>query len=152
MKRIALLSILFAFVLNSFAFAVPAGDVKWFSLKDGTVKAKAEKKPVIVDFFFGAGCPRCEKLEKFIYSDPKIAKKINDDFVPIFIDLTKPLSKEEEELGNTYDYKNDCLMLFLDYDMNILKDPSGKKMCFVDHVEPDIFIGYLDTMKAQMKK
>ena len=151
MKRIILLSILFAFVLSTSAFAV-GGDVKWFSLQDGMAKAKAEKKPVIVDFFFGAGCPRCEKLEKFIYSDPKIAKKINDDFIPIFIDLTKQVSKEEEELGNKYDYKNDCLMLFLDYDMNILKDPSGKKMCFIDHIEPDIFIGYLEMMKEQMKK
>ena len=151
MKRIALLAILFAFVLSTSAFAI-GGDVKWFTLKDGTAKAKAEKKPVMVDFFFGAGCPRCEKLEKFIYGDPKIAKKINDDFIPIFIDLTKQISKEEEALGNKFDYKNDCLMLFLDYDMNILKDPSGKKMCFVDHIDPDIFIGYLDMMKAQMKK
>ena len=151
MKRIALLAILFAFVLSTSAFAI-GGDVKWFTLKDGTAKAKDEKKPVMVDFFFGAGCPRCEKLEKFIYSDPKISKKINDDFIPIFIDLTKQMSKEEEALGNKFDYKNDCLMLFLDYDMNILKDPSGKKMCFVDHIDPDIFIGYLDMMKAQMKK
>jgi thioredoxin-related protein len=151
MKRMLILSILFAFVLSTSAFAV-GGDVKWFSLKEGMAKAKTEKKPVIVDFFFGAGCPRCEKLEKFVYSDPKIAKKINDDFIPIFIDLTKQISREEEELGNKYDYRNDCLMLFLDYDMNILKDPSGKKMCFVDHIEPDIFIGYLDMMKAQMKK
>ena len=152
MKRTAIFAILFLFVLSIPAFAVPAGEVKWNSLNDGTARAKAEKKPIIVDFFFGKGCPRCEKLEKYIYSDPKIAKKINDDFVPIFVDLTKPLSKEEDELGKKYDYKNDCLMLFLDYDMNILKDPSGKKMCFVDHVEPDIFINYLDTMKGQMKK
>ena len=150
-KKILILSILFACSLSTSAFAV-GGDVKWNNLKDGMAKAKAEKKPLIVDFFFGAGCPRCEKLEKFIYSDPKIAKKINDDFIPVFIDLTKQISKEEEELGNKYDYKNDCLMLFLDYDMNILKDPSGKKMCFIDHIEPDIFISYLDMMKAQMKK
>jgi len=151
-KKILILSMLFTFALSASAFAVPAGDIKWFSLKDGMAKAKAGKKPLIVDFFYSKDCPRCEKLEKYIYSDPKIAKKINDDFVPIFIDLTKPLSKEEEDLGNKYDYKNDCLMLFLDHDMNILKDPSGKKMCFVDHIEPDIFIGYLDMMKAQMKK
>jgi len=151
MKRISLLAILFAFILSSSAFAI-GGHVTWFSLKDGTVKAKAEQKPMIVDFFFGKGCPRCEKLETGIYSDPKIAKKINDDFVPILIDLTKPLSKAEEDLGNKYDYKNDCLMLFLDPEMNIIKDPSGKKMCFVDNIEPDIFIGYLEMMKKQIKK
>jgi thioredoxin-related protein len=151
MKRIPLLAILFAFVLSTTAFAI-GGDVKWTSLKDGMAKARAEKKPMIVDFFYGAGCPRCEKLEKGIYTNPQIARKINDDFVPIFIDLTKPLTKEEEALGNKYDYKNDCLMLFLDPEMNIIKDPSGKKMCFVDDIEPEIFIGYLDMMKGQMKK
>ncbi len=151
MKRISLLAILFAFVLGSSAFAV-SGHVTWFSLKDGMAKAKAEQKPMIVDFFYGKGCPRCEKLEKGIYADRKIAKKINDDFVPILIDLSKPLSKEEEALGNKYDYKSDCLMLFLDPEMNIIKDPSGKKMCFVDHIEPDVFIEYLEMMKKQMKK
>lgn len=151
MKRISLLAILFIFVIGSSAFAV-GGDVKWCSLKDGMAKAAAEKKPMIVDFFYGKGCPRCEKLEKGIYADPKIAKKINDDFVPILVDLTKPLTKEEEDLGNKYDYKNDCLMLFLDPEMNIIKDPSGKKMCFVDDIEPEIFNDYLSMIKGLMKK
>jgi len=151
MKRILLPAILFAFVLSSSAFAI-GGDVKWHSLKDGAAKAKAEKKPMIVDFFYGPGCLRCELLVKNVYSNPQLAKKINDDFVPIFIDLTKPLTKEEEDLGNKYDYKNDCLMLFLDPDMNLIKDHAGKKMCFVDHIEPEIFIDYLDMMKKQMKK
>jgi thioredoxin-related protein len=140
------------FAFSSAALAVPAGEVKWLSLSDGMAKAKAEKKAMIVDFFFSKDCPRCAKLEQNIYTNPKIAAKINSDFVPVFIDLTKPLSKEEEDLGNRFDYKKDCLMLFLDYDMNILKDPSGKKMCFVDHVEADVFNGYLDMIKAQIKK
>ncbi|MDP2156385.1 MAG: thioredoxin family protein [Nitrospirota bacterium] len=151
MKRILLLALLFAFVLSSSAFAI-GGDVKWYSLKDGTAKAKAEKKPMLIDFFYGKGCPRCERLEKGIYTDPQITKMINDDFVPIFIDLTKPLSKEEEDLGNKYDYKNDCLMLFLDPEMNIIKDSAEKHMCFVDDIEPEIFIGYLDMIKGKMKK
>jgi hypothetical protein len=151
MKRILLSAILFAFVLSSSASAM-RGDVKWSSLKDGMAKAKAEKKPMIVDFFYGKGCPRCEKLEKSVYANPLIAKKINEDFVPILVDLTKPLTKDEEALGNKYDYKNDCLMLFLDPEMNILKDPSGKKMCFVDNIEAEIFNGYLDMIKGQMKR
>ena len=151
MRRIPLLAVLIVFVLSSSAFAI-GGDVKWFTLKDGMAKAKNEKKPMIVDFFYGKGCQRCEKLEKGVYSNPRIAKKINDDFVPVLIDLLKPLSKEEEDLGNKYDYKKDCLMLFLDPDMNIIKDPSGRKMCFVDNIEADIFIDYLDMIKGQMKK
>jgi thioredoxin-related protein len=152
MKKNVIFLTLTLLLFAASAFAIPAGDVKWNSLKDGMAKAKAEKKPLIVDFFFGKGCPRCEMLEKNVYTNPQIAKKINDDFVPVFIDLTKPLSKEEEDVGNKFDYKNDCLMLFLDPDMNVLKDPSGKKMCFVDNIEADAFNGYLDMIKGQMKK
>ena len=152
MKKIFLSAMIMVFVFSSAALAVPAGEVKWLSLSDGMAKAKAEKRPVIVDFFYSKDCPRCAKLEQDIYKNQKIAEKINREFVPIFIDLTKPLSREEEELGSKFDYKKDCLMLFLDYDMNILKDPSGKKMCFVDHVDADVFNGYLDMIKAQMKK
>jgi thiol-disulfide isomerase/thioredoxin len=147
MKRTGLFTLLLLFVLSIPAYAVPAGDLKWFSLKDGIEKAREEKKIMIVDFFYGKGCPRCEMLERDVYSNPEIAKKINDEFIPIFIDLSKPLSKEEEDLGNKFDYKKDCLLLFLDPDMNVLKDPSGRKMCFVEHVEPEVFMKYLDSMK-----
>ena len=152
MKKAFLLALLTVISASISAFALPAGDVKWYNLKDGTAKAKTEKKPMIVDFFYSKECPRCAKLEQDIYKNPDIARKINADFIPIFIDLTKRLSRDEEALGNTYDYKNDCLMLFLDSDMSIIKDPSGKKMCFVDNIEAGAFNSYLDMIRGQMKK
>jgi thioredoxin-related protein len=142
-------AVMIGLTLLSNAFA--AGELKWFSLQEGMEKAKAEKKPMIVDFFYGKGCPRCEFLQKNIYDNPKIAQKIMDDFVPIRIDLTKKLSTEEERLGNQYDYKNDCLLLFLDPEANIIKE-KGKRLCFVDKVDPDEFIKYLDTIKDGLPK
>lgn len=130
--------------------ALGAGAVNWHTLKDGSEKAKTENKPMIVDFFFGKGCPRCEDLEKKVYNDPAIAKKINSDFVPVMVDLTKKLTKEEEELGNKYDFKSDCLLLFLDSSGNIVKDPSGKRLCFMEAVDPDIFVQYLDMVKKRI--
>lgn len=138
-----------ALVFSSLAFG--AAGIQWVSLKDGMEKAKTGKKPMIVDFFFGKGCPRCEQLQKRVYDNPAIAKKIMDDFVPIRVDLTKKLTPEEEKLGNQYDYKNDCLLLFLDPVGTVIKDPSGKRLCFVDNVEPEWFIKYLDMVKKQQK-
>ncbi len=151
MRKITLLAVLLIIVMSGSVFSA-VGNVKWTTLKQGSQKARAEKKPIIVDFFYGPGCPRCERLEKGAYADPRITRKINEEFVPIFIDLTKSLTKEEEELGNKYEYKNDCLMLFLDPEMNIIKDPSEKMMCFVDDIEPDVFIEYLDMIIRTIKK
>ncbi|MGD0883493.1 MAG: thioredoxin family protein [Thermodesulfovibrionales bacterium] len=149
MKHLSLLVVGIFLTLSSVAFATDG--VQWLSLNEGMEKAKMEKKPVIVDFFFGKGCPRCEKLQSNVYENPSIAKKIMDDFVPVRVDLTKKkLSKEEEALGNKYDFKNDCLLLFLDHEGNIVKDPGGKRLCFVDYVEPDVFIQYLDMVKGKL--
>jgi thioredoxin-related protein len=148
-KHLSLLVVGIFLTLSSVAFATDG--VQWLSLNEGMEKAKMEKKPVIVDFFFGKGCPRCEKLQSNVYENPSIAKKIMDDFVPVRVDLTKKkLSKEEEALGNKYDFKNDCLLLFLDHEGNIVKDPGGKRLCFVDYVEPDVFIQYLDMVKGKL--
>jgi thioredoxin-related protein len=150
MKKTAVLFMIVAgLMFASHAFA--AGELRWFSLQEGMEKAKAEKKPMIVDFFYGKGCPRCEFLQKNVYDDPRIAGKIMADFVPIRVDLTKKLTKDEEKLGNRYDFKNDCLLLFLDPRANIIKE-KGKRLCFVDKVDPDEFIKYLDTIKTELPK
>jgi thioredoxin-related protein len=150
MKKVNVLVIILALSAAFNAFA--SDEIKWFSLSAGMEKAKAEKKPMIVDFYFGKGCPRCEALQKNVYDNPMIAKKIMDDFIPIKVDLTKKLSDEEKKLGNQYDYKNDCLLLFLDDQANIIKDPSGKRLCFVNSVDPEWFVKYLDTIKASYGK
>ncbi len=149
MKKTGLFLILVGFILV-FLTGIALAEVKWLSLKEGTEKAKIEKKPMIVDFFYGKGCPRCEFLEKNVYADPVISKKIMDDFVPIRVDLTRKLTKEEEQLGNRYEFKKDCLLLFLDPDTNVLS-AKGKRLCFIDKVDPDEFVEYLDSIKSGPK-
>ena len=145
--------IIVTLILTALSFNVFAADgIKWVSLSNGIEKAKAEKKAMIVDFFFGPECPRCAKLQKEVYDNPAIAKKIMDDFVPIRVDLTKKLTKDEKALGDKYEYKNDCLLLFLDYDSNLIRDQTGKKLCFIDKVDPDDFIKYLDHIKSAYYK
>ena len=146
MKKLPAVLMLAALIAASYSFG--SGEIQWFSLQEGAERAKAGKKPMIVDFYFGKGCPRCERLQKNVYDDPAIANKIQRDFIPIRIDLTKKLTEEEKKLGELYDFKNDCLLLFLDYNGAILKDPKGKRLCFVDAVDPEWFAEYLDMLKA----
>jgi thioredoxin-related protein len=150
MRRTAFFVFVIGLFLSSSAFA--ADLVNWHTLKDGMEKAQAEKKPVVLDFFYGKGCPRCEFLEKEIYNDQVIANKINDDFVPIRIDLNRKLSPEEQSLGEKYNFKNDCLLIFLDANGEMVKGTGGKKLCFIDKVDPEEFVKYLDAAKAQAKK
>lgn len=153
MKAAILITFLFfIFTGNAQAEEKYAAKVNWHSLKDGMAKARLEKKPVLVDFGVIKGCPRCEFLQKNVYSKNEIVKVINSDFVPVFIDLYKELTPDEKALGEKYDYKSDCLLLFLDYEGNVIKDPQGGKMCFVDKVEPEVFIRYLEQIKGNAGK
>ncbi len=150
MRKIRIAAVVIALALSSQAFA--AQGVTWYKLDEGTQKAKVEKKPMIIDFFYGKGCPRCEFLQREVYDNPSIAGKIMADFIPIRVDLTGKLTEGEESLGKQYDFKNDCLLLFLDHEGNIIKQPDGSRLCFIDKVDPEWFIQYLDMVKAWYNK
>lgn len=144
--------VMFAALICLFFAAMPAiAEIHWYKLDEGMKMAANEHKPVIIDFFYGKGCPRCESLQKQVYDNPALAKKIADDFVPVRVDLTKKLTAEETALGNQYDFKNDCLLLFLDHNGKIIKGPAGKKLCFVDSIEPEQFMQYLDMVREGYK-
>lgn len=145
-----LLLVLLSFIMiGAFTHSFASDGIQWYSLKDGMEKAKKEKKPSIVDFWFGVECPRCKRMQENIYSDPMITKKIMADFIPIKIDLSKTLTEEEDALGKKFDYKMDCLLLFLDHNGEVLSDPYGKRLCFVDSVDPEWFVSYLDMIKKK---
>ena len=146
MRKIVVVLIVIILAMSSVAFA--ASGVKWYKLKEGREKALIEKKPMIVDFFYDERCPRCAFLQREVYDNPAIAAKIMADFVPVRIDLTGKLTEEEDRLGKQYDYKNDCLLLFLDHTGALVKQPDGTRMCFIDKIDPDQFMKYLDTVRA----
>ena len=106
--------------------------------------ALIEKKPALVDFAVPMDCDRCEFLQENVYSREEIVAKINAEFIPILIDLSGKLTAEEMALGEKYDFQNDCLMLFLNHEGEVIKDPEGSEMCFAEKIEPEVFIEYLD--------
>ncbi len=152
-KKIVVLFIVFSLIgVSAFAKQKYADKVTWHSLEDGMRKAKKEKKPLLIDFAVPHGCHRCEFLQTKVYSINEIVQKINSDFIPVLIDLSSDLTPEEHELGERYDYKNDCLLLFLDYKGNVIKRPGGGIMCFPENIEPEVFIQYLEEVKKSMEK
>lgn len=121
-----------------------APTVHWQKLQEGREMALMEKKPCLVDFAVPVDCDRCEFLQENVYSKKEIVAKINAEFVPILIDLSGKLTPEEMALGEKYDFDNDCLMLFLNHEGEVIKAPEGTQMCFADKIEPEVFMEYLD--------
>lgn len=117
--------------------------VQWHRLADGKEKAWILEKPLLVDFFVPEGCDRCERMDRDLWGNPEIARLVNEGFVPVRIDLTRNLSREEIALGRKYDYNYDCLLVFLDYRGEVIEDAGGGRMCFADFVSADWFLGHL---------
>ena len=65
--------------------------VDWVHFNDAIEKSKAEKKLVLIEIYTNL-CRHCEKLDKNVYNDPKIARKINANFVPVKIDAEDSVS------------------------------------------------------------
>jgi len=151
MVGVRLVIMLLVLGLSSSLAATAKDDLIWLPLSEGTAKAKAEKKPMLVDFFYGTGCPRCEALEKEGYKSEAIIQRITAGFIPIRVDLTKQLTKEEEILGEKYNYKEECLLLFLDSEGVIMTDSEGENLRFTSAIESEMLLRYLDMAKDKQR-
>ncbi len=133
---------------------------------EGMAYAKAQNKPVMVDFT-GWACVNCRKMEDNVWSDPKVLKKLREDYVLIslYVDDKKALpqseqfvstlsGKEIKTTGNKwsdfqaskYNTNSQPYYVLLDNKGNILAHPRG--------YTPDIqtYANYLDEGLCRYKK
>lgn len=75
---------------------------KFNSYDEGMAYAKANHKPVLLDFT-GFGCVNCRKMEASVWTDPEVAKRLTDDYVLIslYVDDKTPLPKPIEITDST---------------------------------------------------
>lgn len=68
----------------------------------GMAFAKAENKPVLVDFT-GKACVNCRKMEERVWGEPQILGKLQNDVVLIslFVDLKEELPEAEQYVSET---------------------------------------------------
>ena len=75
-------------------------EAKYTDYDEGMAAARAKGKPVMVDFT-GFGCVNCRKMEAAVWTDPKVADILNNDYVLIslYVDdktpLPEPMQVEE---------------------------------------------------------
>ena len=77
-------------------------EAKYKDYEQGMAAAKAEHKPVVIDFT-GFGCVNCRKMEAAVWSDPQVADILNNKYILIslYVDDKTPLASpiEVEENG-----------------------------------------------------
>ena len=69
-------------------------EAKYHDYEAGMAAAKAEGKPVMIDFT-GFGCVNCRKMEAAVWTDPKVADMLNEKYVLIslYVDDKTPLAE-----------------------------------------------------------
>jgi len=122
-----------------------AGLIKWRTLAEGRAEALERNMPCLVDFYYGAACPRCALLEQKVYASPATAERINSSFIPIRIDLAKALTDEEKKLAERMETGGECMLLFLHASGEPVTTPKGVHICTMDMISPEQFNGYLDA-------
>ena len=126
----------------------PLGLKAYKDFEEGIAAAKAQNKPILLDFT-GYTCVNCRKMEEQVWSDPEVFEKIKDDYILIslYVDDRQKLPEEEqfnyqkpsggikkiETVGDkwatfqTLNFRNNSqpYYVLLDSEMNLLNEPVG---------------------------
>ena len=93
----------FAPPVNTQDFNLNTNEIKpkYTSYEEGMAAAAAQGKPVMIDFT-GFGCVNCRKMEAAVWTDPRVADKLNNDYILIslYVDDKQPLAQPIEVTVN----------------------------------------------------
>ena len=77
-----------------------AKKVKWYSFNEGLTLAEKENKSVLVDFYT-SWCHWCKEMDEKTFSDPRVARRLKEKFVPVRLDAESTQEKVTYK-GKTY--------------------------------------------------
>lgn len=75
---------------------------KYTSYEEGLQEAKRTGKPILIDFT-GHGCVNCRQMEQAVWTDPRVAEKLNNDYVLIslYVDDKRSLPEGKTQVTET---------------------------------------------------
>lgn len=89
-----------------------AGGVAWLGYEQAAGLARRTPRPIML-FFSAPWCYLCKKMQRQVFSDPRLAGHLQSRFYPVLVDIT-----EQPRLAETYAIKQVPTTIFL--------DPQGK--------------------------
>ncbi|KAF0199663.1 MAG: Protein-disulfide reductase [Bacteroidetes bacterium] len=145
---------------------LPHGLEGYFDYEQALACAAKQQKPVFIDFT-GHGCVNCREMESRVWSDPRVLKKLREDFVlvALYVDDKTELP-ESEWITSTYDgkVKKTIGKKYADYQISkyninaqpyyVLLDAKGELLVSPKAYDLDVdkFLEFLDSGLAEFKK
>jgi len=145
---------------------LPHGLNGYFDYEQALACARKQNKPIFIDFT-GHGCVNCREMEANVWSDPKVLKKMREDFIvaALYVDDKTDLP-QNEWITSKYDHKikktigkkfadlqitrfnvnSQPYYVLLDTAGNLLTSPRAYNL------DIDAFSKFLDTALENFKK
>lgn len=112
---IAMAALAFA-VISIGTFVTKGPGSRFYSYDDALLaRARAENKPVIIDFS-AKWCSPCRELENLTFHDARVVEQTAEAFILIKVDLTRKGDPVHEKLLNDYRIKGVPTVVFLNRD------------------------------------
>ena len=139
-------------------------EAKYTDYEAGMAAAKAQGKPVLIDFT-GFGCVNCRKMEAAVWTDPRVAEKLTEDFVLIslYVDdkaaLPEPIEVTDAQgnkktlrtVGAKWSWLQSHKFGANAQPFYVMLDNDGKPLAGSRAYDEDIN-GYLDFLNEGQKK
>ncbi|HWS00086.1 MAG TPA: thioredoxin family protein, partial [Prolixibacteraceae bacterium] len=145
---------------------LPHGLEGYFDYEQGMACAKAQNKPVFIDFT-GHGCVNCREMEANVWSDPRVLERLKRDFIIIALYVDdKTTMPESDWITSTYDkkVKKTIGKKFADFQISRFGVNAQPYYVILDHQEkllvkptardlnPDHFIDFLDRASTAFRE
>ena len=129
------------FLLGGPAVTAPSG-IRWHTrIEDATRVAKAQRKPILVDFW-AKWCGWCKRLDQTTYVDPLVSK-LAEGFVALKVNAEG--APKEVEFAQRYDVSTLPTIAFI--------SPSGRLISRVSGFQgPGRFPRTLETVRSEAQK
>jgi thiol:disulfide interchange protein DsbD len=145
---------------------LPHGLEGYFDYDQALSCAKELKKPLFIDFT-GHGCVNCREMEANVWADPRVLKRLREDFViaALYVD-DKTRLPEDQWITSTYDnkVKKSIGKIYADFQISRYGTNAQPFYVLLDHEEKllvapraydldiDAFVEFLDEAMAEFER